>query len=40
MLGAIILTLRSREGVLRQDVSKQVNRKRENSIEIIKIEKK
>ena len=37
MLGAIILTLRSREGVLRQDVSKQVSRKKEDSIEIIKI---
>ena len=36
MLGAIILTLRSREGVLRQDVSKQVSRKKEDSIEIIK----
>ena len=37
MLGAIILTLRSREGVLRQDVSKQVSRKKEDSIEIIKV---
>ena len=40
MLGAIILTLRKREGVLRQDISEQVTRKKEDSIEIIKIEKK
>jgi NADH-quinone oxidoreductase subunit J len=40
MLGAIILTLRQREGVLRQDISEQVTRKKEDSIEIIKIEKK
>ena len=40
MLGAIILTLRKREGVLRQDISEQVNRKKEDSIEIIKVEKK
>ena len=39
MLGAIILTLRQREGVLRQDISEQVTRKKEDSIEIIKIEK-
>ena len=40
MLGAIILTLRKREAVLRQDISEQVTRKKEDSIEIIKIEKK
>ena len=40
MLGAIILTLRQREGVLRQDISEQVTRKKEDSIEIIKVEKK
>ena len=40
MLGAIILTLRKREGVLRQDISEQVTRKKEDSIEIIKVEKK
>ena len=39
MLGAIILTLRKREGVLRQDISEQITRKKEDSIEIIKIEK-
>ncbi|MEC8100136.1 MAG: NADH-quinone oxidoreductase subunit J [Pseudomonadota bacterium] len=40
MLGAIILTLRKREGVLRQDISEQVSRKKEDSIEIITVEKK
>ncbi len=39
MLGAIILTLRKREGVLRQDISKQISRKKKDSIEIIKIGK-
>ena len=37
MVGAIVLTLRRREGVLRQDVSKQVDRKKRDSIELIKI---
>ena len=40
MLGAIILTLRQRDGVLRQNISEQVSRKKEDSIEIIKVEKK
>ena len=40
MLGAIILTLRKREGVLRQDILEQVSRKKEDSIEIITIGKK
>ena len=40
MLGAIILTLRKREGVLRQDISEQVSREKKDSIEIIKIGKK
>ena len=39
MLGAIILTLRKREGVLRQNISEQVSRTKEDSIEIIKIGK-
>ena len=39
MLGAIILTLRKREGVLRQDISEQVSRTKEDSIEIVKVEK-
>ena len=37
MVGAIVLTLRKREGVLRQDISKQVDRKKKDSIELIKI---
>ncbi len=40
MIGAIVLTLRKRSGVLRQKISKQVDRKKEDSIEIIKIENK
>ena len=39
MLGAIILTLRKREGVLRQDINEQISRKKKDSIEIIKIGK-
>ena len=39
MLGAIILTLRKREGVLRQDISKQISRKKKDSIKLIKIGK-
>ena len=40
MLGAIILTLRKRQGVLRQDISEQVSREKKDSIEIIKVGKK
>ena len=39
MLGAIILTLRKREGVLRQNITEQVSRTKEESIEIVKIGK-
>ncbi len=39
MLGAIILTLRKREGVLRQDISEQISRTKKDSIEIVKIGK-
>ncbi len=39
MLGAIILTLRKREGVLRQNINEQVSRSKKDSIEIIKIGK-
>ena len=39
MLGAIILTLRKRDGVLRQNITEQVSRKKEDSIEVIKIGK-
>ena len=40
MIGAIVLTLRKREGVRRQNISEQLKRNKENSIEIIRIEKK
>jgi NADH-quinone oxidoreductase subunit J len=36
MIGAIVLTLRSRPGVRRQDVSAQVNRK---ASDVLKVEK-
>jgi NADH-quinone oxidoreductase subunit J len=39
MIGAIVLTLRRREGVLRQSISKQLDRKKSESIKIIKIKK-
>ena len=37
MIGAIVLTLRDREGVRRQRISDQVTRKVENSVEIVKV---
>jgi NADH-quinone oxidoreductase subunit J len=37
MVGAIVLTLRHRDGVKRQDMHAQVNRKREDSVEIVDI---
>jgi NADH-quinone oxidoreductase subunit J len=37
MIGAIVLTLREREGVRRQDVSRQINRTREQSIQVVKV---
>ena len=37
MVGAIVLTLREREGVRRQDVSRQINRTREESISVVKV---
>ena len=40
MLGAIILTLRKREGVLRQNIAEQVSRSKEDSLELIKLGKK
>lgn len=39
MIGAIVLTLRAREGVKRQNVVKQVSRTREESIEIVSFSK-
>ena len=38
MIGAIVLTLRSREGVKRQRISDQVVRTREETIEIVKVQ--
>ncbi|WP_341912524.1 NADH-quinone oxidoreductase subunit J [Ferrovibrio terrae] len=38
MIGAIVLTLRSRPGVKRQSISEQVNRPREDAVEIKKVE--
>jgi NADH-quinone oxidoreductase subunit J len=37
MIGAIVLTLRAREGVRRQDASIQVNRPRAASVEVVKV---
>ena len=37
MVGAIVLTLRSREGVRRQKIGQQVTRRREASVEIVKV---
>jgi NADH-quinone oxidoreductase subunit J len=38
MIGAIVLTLRSRGGVRKQVISKQLSRRREDSIAIVKVE--
>jgi len=37
MVGAIVLTLRQREGVRRQDIGRQVARRREDTIEVVKV---
>jgi NADH-quinone oxidoreductase subunit J len=37
MIGAIVLTLRHREGVKRQDMHKQVTRSREDSVEVVDV---
>jgi NADH-quinone oxidoreductase subunit J len=37
MIGAIVLTLRSREGVRRQKISQQVTRRRDASVEVVKV---
>ncbi|HKW52964.1 MAG TPA: NADH-quinone oxidoreductase subunit J [Stellaceae bacterium] len=37
MIGAIVLTLRAREGVRRQKISQQVARRREDTLEIVKV---
>ena len=37
MIGAIVLTLRSREGVRRQDITRQLSRKREEVVVVRKV---
>ena len=37
MIGAILLTLRTRGGILRQDISRQTRRTRESSVELRKV---
>ena len=39
MIGAIVLTLRKREGVLRQNISRQLDRRKEKTLEVVKIRK-
>ena len=38
MIGAIILTFRTREGVKKQDAAKQIGRKREEGVELVHIQ--
>jgi NADH-quinone oxidoreductase subunit J len=38
MIGAIVLTLRSREGVKRQDIARQVARKRADSVAVVQVQ--
>jgi len=38
MIGAITLTLRDRDGVRKQDISKQVARTREEGVELVDIQ--
>jgi NADH-quinone oxidoreductase subunit J len=38
MIGAIVLTLRQREGVKRQKISDQLDRKPEDSVEVVKVQ--
>ena len=38
MIGAIVLTSRTREGVLRQDIGKQISRNREDCMEVVKVQ--
>jgi NADH-quinone oxidoreductase subunit J len=38
MIGAIVLTLRRREGVRRQDIGTQIARRREDTLEIVKVQ--
>ncbi len=38
MIGAIVLTLRHREGVKKQNIGKQIARRRKDSVELVKVE--
>ena len=38
MVGAIVLTLRHKEGVKRQDIARQVGRTREEAVEVVQVE--
>jgi NADH-quinone oxidoreductase subunit J len=38
MIGAIILTFRTREGVKKQDAAKQIGRKRDEGVELVHIQ--
>jgi NADH-quinone oxidoreductase subunit J len=40
MIGAIVLTLRTRSGVRKQDISKQISRTRNDGVEIVKVQSK
>jgi NADH-quinone oxidoreductase subunit J len=37
MVGAIVLTLRAREGVRKQDIARQVGRRRSETLEVVKV---
>jgi NADH-quinone oxidoreductase subunit J len=37
MIGAIVLTFRERQGVRRQDIARQVGRRREEGVELVKV---
>lgn len=37
MIGSIVLTLRRRPGVRKQDISTQVNRRKEDTVEVVKV---
>ena len=38
MIGSIVLTMRRRVGVRKQDISTQVNRRAEDTVEVVKAE--
>jgi NADH-quinone oxidoreductase subunit J len=38
MIGAIVLTLRHKEGVKRQDIARQVARSPETAVEVVRVE--